>query len=480
MSENLYSSNIQGDFNDLTIDSSGYGILPAAEKNQIYFAYFTSVGSTTPEIIDQTSYFIKYLIDAQGNVVAPQPNSIDVLNMLQNFEPGKIVNVTSLEGTTLFSPLLGTKQITDIGRIETLLVSQTGSGIRDFVPSLDFVSANAIYTYSDWDFSFLARKNSSNQNFAEAFARVSFEFETLDNNNQYNNGPSNFYYEFKQSTVAANNPISFKTQLHSYPGLSTANGGGVVYSTSTITLQLRSSSAASPGAYDYILAEDVYVINSSQDIQLTSPFLNFESGSRVRVYVKAITTIPDGYSAFSPSTIVFGTNTYFTLTPQYLYNITATSSYFTTGSANDVYLTSSIGINNAYYANMVPKTPTASLSPLIGFSNITNVFHPRPGDYIRFEYNPLKTYKIYEVVENGDENVIFRLNKEILEGTNINNFVIYRINPNTGNQMILNVQKPPGTTGDPLTGFIKPQYMTKELEDNFTTIIQKLAAEGTI
>ena len=54
------------------------------------------------------------------------------------------------------------------------------------------------------------------------------------------------------------------------------------------------------------------------------------------------------------------------------------------------------------------------------------------------------------------------------------------MNPNAGNQIILNIKKPDGTTGQPLTGFIKPQHMSKELEDNFTTIIQKLAAEGTI
>ena len=74
MSENLYSTNIQGDFNDSTIDNSGYGALSAAEKNQTYFAYFSSVGGTGPELIDQTSYFIKYLIDAQDNELTHQPN----------------------------------------------------------------------------------------------------------------------------------------------------------------------------------------------------------------------------------------------------------------------------------------------------------------------------------------------------------------------------------------------------------------------
>lgn len=478
------STNVIGDFNDTTNDNSGYGALSAAEKNQTYFAYFTSVGSTTPEIIDKTSYFIKYLIDAQGNVVAPQPNSIDILNMIQNFEPGKLVNVTSLEGTTLFNTLLGTKQIVDVGKIETLLVSQTGSGVRDFTSSLNFVSADAIYTYSDWDFSFLARRSNAGQNITPglgSFTTIQFQYETLDPENQYDN--TNYHYQFGQNTISANNPISFKTQLSLSPGLGILTGTGIdsiVSATSTFTVRIMTSSAASPTAYGYTLAQNTYTVNQSQLIILTTPFLNFSSGSRVRVDIKVSQQFPSSnYSLFGSPTVTAGSDTYFTLTPQYIYNIQASSPYFTTGSTNSMYITASTAINNAYYLNMVPKTPPASLIPF-GCSNITNVFRPQLGDYIRFEYNPLKTYKIYEVIENSDENLMFRLNKEVLEGTNINNFIIYRVNPNAGNQIILNVPKPVGTTGEPLTGFIKPQHMTKELEDNFTTIIQKLSAEGTI
>jgi len=487
MSDQNYFSNtnIIGDFNDSTIDNSGYGVLSAAEKNQTYFAYFTSVGSTTPEIIDQTSYFIKYLIDAQGNVVAPQPNSIDILNMVQNFEPGRLVNVTSLEGTTTFNVLLGTKLITDVGKIETLLVSQTGYGVNDHVNSIDFVSSNAIYTYSDWDFSLIVRKNTyaPQQLLTPAFQTVAFDYETLDPQNQFVNTVGNYYYGFGNSTISANNPVSFKTDLYINPGLSYINygiGDTIVTASVNINILIVTASSDNPSLYGYVLAQNTFNVTTQQSVVVTSPFANFSSGSRVKVLISATPTFPStNFSTYSYPEIKVGS--YFTATPQYLYNLIATSSFFTTGSTNDIYLTSSIAINNAYYNSMVPKTPAASLAPVgIGFSNITNIFHPRPGDYIRFEYNPFKTYKIYEVIENSDQNVVFRLNKGIFAGTNINNFVIYRINPNSGNQIILDVQKPTSTTGQPLTGFIKPQYMTKELEDNFTTIINKLNAEGTL
>ena len=79
-----------------------------------------------------------------------------------------------------------------------------------------------------------------------------------------------------------------------------------------------------------------------------------------------------------------------------------------------------------------------------------------------------------------DGNLALKVVPPVPSGSILDHFCIYRINPNAGNQIILNVPKPTGTTGQPLTGFIKPQYMSKELEDNFTTIIQKLVAEGTI
>jgi len=474
----LLGNSIIGDFNTITNNGSGYGASPAAEKNQTYFAYFSSVGGTGPEIIDHTSYFLKYLIDAQGNVVTPQPNSINTLDMLQNFESGKVVNVTSLEGTTLFSTLLGTKTITNVGKINTLLVSQTGSGVSDFTPSLDFIAPNALYTYSDHDFGFKAVKTTSTTTLDGAFRTCSFQGETYDPSNQYSTA-SNFYV-FSQSTITANNPVSFKTQLNIQPYTvqSTLIPSPVVNAQTTVIVRIRTASISAPTAYDYTLAQDTYVISSTQNVLFTAPYSNFASGSRVRVEVTATGVLPPGYTIITPPLILANSDTYFTLTPQYVTNITATSPYFTTGSNNDTYLTASTNISNAYSFGMIAETPTSSLS--MSFSNIIIDFKPQPGDFIRFEYNPSKIYIIYEVITDGNNGLVFKLDREILEGTNINNFVMYRIDPNSGNQIILNVKKPTGTTGQQLTGFIKPQYMSDDLEKNFTTIIQKLAAEGTI
>jgi hypothetical protein len=127
---------------------------------------------------------------------------------------------------------------------------------------------------------------------------------------------------------------------------------------------------------------------------------------------------------------------------------------------------------------MVQLTPTASIA--IGFNVIYQPANLLPGDYIRFEYDPSKQSRIYDVANLSDGRLLVEISPPIPTGSILNHFCIYRINPNAGNQIILDVKTPVDTTGQPLTGFIKPQYISKELEDNFTTIIQKLAAEGII
>ena len=127
---------------------------------------------------------------------------------------------------------------------------------------------------------------------------------------------------------------------------------------------------------------------------------------------------------------------------------------------------------------MVQVTPTASTA--FGFDTIYRPANLQPGDYIRFEYDPSKQSRIYDVANLSDGRLLVEISPPVPTGSILNHFCIYRINPNSGNQIILNVKKPTGTTGQPLTGFLKPQYMSDDLEKNFTTIIQKLAAEGTI
>jgi hypothetical protein len=479
----LLGDNIIGDFNTTTVNNSGNGALPAAEKNQTYFAYFSSVGGTGPEIIDQTAYFIKYLIDAQGNVVSPQPNSIDILNMLQNFEAGRVVNVTSLEGTTLFTTLLGTKQITNVGRIQPILITETGSGRTEYITTMSFSAGpGGVGLDSAYNYSFTAKKAASAFISNTSFATLDFGTEINDSGSNYNNG--SYIYTFPNNTTTQGTQVSFIARIVAKSAFSGPNQNG---RSNYLRFQIQRSTDGvnySPleltdGTYtrlQYFNNDDTVKSQTAQ----TKP-LNFNTGDRIRVQYSV-----DSGGVENQLRILAADNdasTYFSNTQTYIANNFITSPYWTIGTyttaSNDfTILTASLGLTGLNQNQYSQVTPPASLT--FGFSNITLPFTPEPGDFIRFEYDPNNVHVIYENLTTTGGNLALKVVPPVPSGSILDHFCIYRVNPNAGNQIILNVPKPTGTTGQPLTGFIKPQYMSKELEDNFTTIIQKLAAEGTI
>jgi hypothetical protein len=210
----------------------------------------------------------------------------------------------------------------------------------------------------------------------------------------------------------------------------------------------------------------------------------FESGSKVKVRYKVGTTGTGTASVTilgsSPNTL----NTSFLSTTNYSNALEITSSYWL-GALN--FPTSSNAVQGLIatlpFSNILnPQSTFTQLNPTssLGFNTINHPSHILPGDYIRFEYDKTKQSKVYSVQSIPGGYVYLEINPPVPSGSILDHFTVYRINPNAGNQIILDVPKPTGTTGQPLTGFIKPQHMSKELEDNFITIIQKLAAEGLL
>jgi hypothetical protein len=361
MPNDLYSSIYQGDFNDPTTDNSGYGAFSAAEKNQTYFAYFSSVGGTGPELIDQTAYFLKYLIDVQGNVVTPQPNSIDILNMLQNFEPGKIVNVTSLEGTTLFNTLLGTKQITDIGRIETLLVTETSSIRTEFLPTMSFAPEGAFLQQlsNPPDFYFFARKEGNTTFTSEATRILAFQGVIADVQDNFD--PSSNVWEYTFNHDLGNYGITAKfkagasVEFQNFQVLDSDDEGNITSNgySDTIKLEIVKSSDnwATSQSLDIIKIpnnptanaqpDETSVINNKlytarlEDDSYPTRWITIETlpyvflnGDKIRVQWY----LEKAPGTLGPSVIIYGTpssyGTFFTLTTNYSNNLQTTSSYW--------------------------------------------------------------------------------------------------------------------------------------------------------
>ena len=479
-----------------TLDS-GYGALPAAEQNETYFAYFDGIGGTNPEIIDQTAYFIKYIIDDEGNTVNPESifnpfasaqQNIALNNLIDAFEPGKNAVVSLISNDPLLTEnpnddaLVGTYNITHVGRIDTIAVSQTGPNIVNYTSFLPFTPPTS--NYANYDYSFLAKWSSPQiltGSVTGAFIPIKYSNATLNPN--FNYDPTTFSYGIPNNTSEFSNPLKFIATLQVGSAVFNPSGGDDFPGIAQTTTYLRivTSSASTPTIYDYVLAESIinnYATGLQQTIiaNVSSNYVNFSSGSRIRAEMK-ITYDNDQTNGTTTPPFIFNFNdSKFFLQSSYGNITTASVNYWTTGSNNDRYLTASAELTNYYNLGYIQQLPPSSSA--FGFNDIVSPFNPQAGDYIRFEYNPLKVFNVKNIITDPtSSNLVLDLGYPIPAGTIINNFVLYRI-INDGTYVILDVQKP--VSGSSFTGIIRPQFTSQKLIDSSSTYIQNLVEKGVI
>jgi len=473
-----------------TLDS-GYGALPAAEQNETYFAYFDSVGGANPEIIDQTAYLIKYIIDDEGNTVNPESilnpfasaqQNIALNNLIDTFEPGKNATVSLISNDPLLTEnpnddaLVGTYGITHVGRIDTIAVSQTGPNIVNYTSSLPFTPPTS--TYANYDYSFLAKWASPQiitGSVTGSFVPIKYSNATLNPN--FNYDPTTFSYGIPNNTSEFSNPLKFIATLQVGSAFNInanpydENNNQAI--PTLFKLRIVTSSTFNPNVYDYVLATSTNTVTTllSAFINVSSSFVNFTSGSRIRVEMNV-----NWNGGMMPPSIDQTNNSKFFLQSSYGNITTASAHYWTTGSNNDRYLTASVELTNYYNLGYIQQLPPSSSA--FGFNNIVSPFKPQPGDYIRFEYNPLKVFNIKNIITNTtSSNLILDVGYPIPAGTVIDNFVLYRI-INDGTYVILDVQKP--VSGSSFTGIIRPQFISQKLIDSSSIYIQSLVERGVI
>lgn len=450
------------------------GGLPVAEKNQEYFIVFQQAGGTGPEIIDETAYFITYLVDSKGNVSKPSEDYDSLYNTIQNFEIGRNAIVRNDASTILNTNLTGKKKITAIGRQESILYSQTGSSAGAYVDQLsfdsdltqedtprmegwlnkgDFVAANnnwfTVTSYNSPPFS-------SPDGTAANFVPVSGEYQVV------SSGINNTQFIFLQANtsikIAANAGVQSRnvylrlkrdstvigTKTYTIPGNNTSQEVEYNFESDPLTVGQLS------GFFDS--GDPAYTVEMKFEdaIYLTSSFVNF----------RIINQSP------TPSSPI--------VTPNYWEN----------NSGGNIWLTGSEELSINYGNTQNSQHILDVIEPGFNFSPIENPFVIQPGDKIRFEYNKETEYIIYEIIEPGgaeDGKLKLRLNTLVPSSVELNNFVIHRVNINDPAYIILDVKKD-ASVGDTqnFNGVILPEYPTQELKDNLDSIILNLKERGII
>jgi hypothetical protein len=463
ISSNQVGSNIRG----------SYGGLPVAEKNQSYFVYFNGAGGTGPEIIGQTAFFCSYIIDEVGNIAVPNQNSNARLNVIQNFEIGKKVDTKMEQPTIQFTELNGQNTITGVGTITNILFTETGSSPGAYTSSLEFQQGGGSAIEGDVDNYIFSAKKSTEQNVDTVVGdnlNVTASFENvLISNNNFAITFDSYSFDNPADTIDGGTPVRFLSTLkiRNYSAYNAEIGVTIIDNDTKEVLDNQN------GVY-FVLNAPYLGLNdyTEQSITLTTPFRNFTNNQNIAVRI----IVEDESNYTSGDIRIAEGSTFKSLQKYSTTNVITSTPYWEIGdyTQNPTVITASAELSGLYNGGYrQSQSFDSDLEPGFNFNPIrTNFDEILIGDRIRFEYNEDKRFNISKIIENGpDGRLCFQLDGQVLEGTELNHFLLYRL-ANDAAYVIVDVEKDiAGSTGG---GLMIPQFISTELEKNFDNILADL------
>jgi len=532
----------QDDFQILNSQYFYYGTTPkqaVAEQNQTYFAYFDGVGGTGPEVIDQTAYFIKYLIDINGNVVNPEPDvvpsrpqAIALYNLVDNFEVNKKAVVKLIENNPTYdiTPnskiLTGIHPITYVGRIVPILVSETGQNIQDYTTTMSFGPQS---TPSPPNLSLIPSVSAQfqasfgtlippNPIFQTTYTDLPYDTTLTQYTNESiwtNNSPE---FTLNSSSAQTSTRIKIQAKIYVYgpepPIDSEGNPTGAV-STNILWLRILQNNTQI-AELDYVVDSNFHnsdaPIGGGGYIDLATTYIDYEADDVFKVQYKVdnedypltfagtayqkwesririAQEYPAGISGSSNTNVdlIDGINAvyspyFFAAVNEPYSNNLSQNGYALNGGTS--FLVTTENLYNIYSSNLIQTLDSASAA--MNFSPITIPFQDvKPGDFIRFEYNKNQVYTIAAVFENTvTPGLVLQVTPAItnLAGINtqtidINHFVIYRV-INDGTYVVLDVKK--DVPGGAYSGILQPEYISQELVNKTDQIITDLTTREII
>jgi hypothetical protein len=436
------------------------GGLPVAEQNQDYFFIFKGAGGTGPEIIDNTAYFIQYIVDSNGNVDKPSQGSIARLNAIQNFPQGKTTTVRIDNASGINTQLDGDHTITGLGVQQPILYTQFG------IPSSSYTT----------DISFTVPGGAPSGSYG-----VILNFRglmTITSSTTATTGDITIY------SVSGSRPDVGAATLNLSAGTYTVNSSSSLQSiTFNPTIGFTNTNTFQARSITWGITRDGLTIaqaslnlpaggSNTSTISYTEPLSNLGGNPIYRL------KITSGDSFIDKDFVQFNISSQ---NPSPTDNTNASSGLWTTGSSTSTWLTASTYLSQNY-GNLPNELVNATN---FGFSPIKTPFTLNPGDRIRFEYNPQKDFIIYEVIEPraaSDALLKIKLSSTVPSNTILDNFVLHRVDNSSIKYIILDVAKDPTIDNpeNPFTGIILPKYPSEKLKNNLENILSKLKQEGII
>jgi hypothetical protein len=490
---------------------------PVAEQNQTYFAYFDGVGGTGPEYIDGTAYFIKYLIDTEGNVVNPEPytvvdspQAVGLYNLVDNFEVGKnaIVKLIEPDPTIDEIPnaeiLQGTHRIAHVGRIVPILVTENGINTSDYITTMSFgplTTQNTTLVVGSPTAQF---QNALAEYYVNSTSWTSIPFATqlVEYNNAWDN-TSTSTKTINSSSAQTGTRIRFKVNLYVEAGWNGNETNFLAIRILQNSQQIFQSGTDNISNGSSIIDEDTSAVYTSA----YSPWIDYNVNDTFVVQAKVNTggvdrqvrikgtpdrnqTIwyveqetPTGNEFDGPSQILFteGVNAV------YSDYIDGVSNFYNSYNGGYTTLTMTPSFYSIYESNLTQNLDPSSAE--FGFSEIKIPFSDiKPGDFIRFNYDKTRIHTIYRIRElNFGINTsalalyvtpaISNLDGVDIDNRTLNHFIVYRV-VNDGVYVTLDVNK--DAPGGAYSGILQPEFVSQELVDNYDKIITNLTEREII
>lgn len=455
------------------------GGVPVAERNGEYILVFDGIGGTGPELIDKTAYFCKYVVDVAGNVSKPGDNTIARLNVLQQFETGK--NAAVIIDDNANPAMAGTFPIVGVGTQELVCHTQVGYTASSHVDEIGFKSEYSIVTdatITDY------RGAMGGGRFTSTYFQTSNQLMDFDTITDVTANTSDITYATSSGEIT----IVDKTQLTDISFLlegRVKQPQTAAHTLNEIIFDLKQNGVVIDTITKNVTREGES-IGSGWFADTSSGVIQFtlrHTVSALSITNGDVFTI-EGRAQWANEALLIGSPTF----GVEFQNPTAGSDiiydnqlpYWTTSSdANNTWITASeyLSQNFCYIQEDISSSLFESD---YGVMDIKVPFNPLPGDFFRFEYDKSKENIIYEVIppgEDDDNRLKIRLNTRLPESTNLNNFMIHRINDRIPQYVILDVPK---TGASAITGIVAPQFLQDEFGENLDDILVKLKTSGII
>ncbi len=452
--------------------SNDYNVLDGAiDTTQALFGYFNWVGGTSPEwgngLEDRSVANLRFLLDVNGKIIKPIADSQGINQSIieSNFTEGKIATLAfddEVGASAAFSNLLGDhtifksgKDITPIIYSQTESISSTSGG--GYTSSLNFVQGDQQANASIPDYRLTS--NASNPTIVIDGTYVEYDNVSIEGTDAdvYNPAPNVWGYKVVNSSPSSNN----------------------------VTLNLNASLEVNSAVNKQVTVQFYKSTNNGSTFSAvgSSKTKDFNDVTYGGLSISYSTTTANTNDIFAlkvlgvtgdPGPFSINNNSQFIATQTPPPNLGAATSYWTK-SGNVLTLASGTGgLNNFYGQKQEDIAGT-------GFFGIVNDFVLQPvdgetgtlGDEIRFEGTETQTYTVTAVSNTNP--IEITVDRDIT-ATNIDWFLIRRYVDNPAN-IILEVDKPAGGTSP---GILKPQYLSKDAENNIDTILENLRRDSLI